>query len=412
MKVFKSKFFIAALAVFFLVVIYVDCRIAYQHFVKAFFSKTFLYAKNSTASLVSKNHALDTSLALANSPNTIRAVYMTGWSAGSKKYLAYLDDIFKKSQINAVVIDVKDYSGIVSYYTGAPLARQYKAYHAQIGDIDALITRLHSRGIYIIGRVVVFEDPMLAKNRPDLAIYDKDKTTDLTKPVLWENNDHLSWVDPASLQVWDYNIAIARDALLHGFDEINFDYVRFPTDGKADAMGFPVWDGKTPKHAVIKSFFEKLRQAFPGDTISADIFGQVTTNTDGMGIGQIFEDSLAYFDYIYPMVYPSHYAEGFLGYKNPADYPYEVIAHALSGAKDRRDVYVKTQSQLSNGATAFKVAKIRPWLQDFNLGADYTPDMVAQQIKAVGDVMGADYGGYMLWNPLNTYVGIDQIAPK
>jgi hypothetical protein len=276
---------------------------------------------------------------LENPPNIIKAVYITGWSAGSKKYLAYLDALFKATQTNAVVVDIKDYSGMVSYATGAQKAKEYKAYYAQIADINALINHLHAQNIYVIGRVVVFEDPVLARNRPDLAIYDKLKTKEVTKPIVWENNDSLAWVDPASQEVWDYNIAIAQDAASHGFDEINFDYVRFPTDGNEDAMGFPVWNQKTPKNFIIKDFFAKVRSSLPDTKISVDIFGQVTTNTDDLGIGQVFENSLRYFDYVCPMVYPSHYITGFLGYKNPADHPYEIIKYALDTALARQKVF-------------------------------------------------------------------------
>ncbi len=345
---------------------------------------------------------------LENPPSIIKAVYITGWSAGSEKYLNYLENIFKTTQINAVVIDIKDYSGIISYTTKAKKAQEYNAYQNQIPDIETLITRLHNQKIYVIGRIVVFEDPLLAKNRPDLAIYDTQKTSDPLKPIAWENNNGLAWVDPASKEVWDYNIEIAKDALSYGFDEINFDYIRFPSDGQESNMGFPFWDQKTPKNFVIKKFFQTLRNSLPDAVISADIFGQVTTNTDDMGIGQILEDSLAYFDYIYPMIYPSHYATGFMGYQNPADHPYQIIKNAMDSAINRINVYSKIYSKPD---TKINVAKIRPWLQDFNLGANYNKDMVTQEIKAVSDAYGADFKGYLLWNASNIYTQ-DAIAKE
>lgn len=377
---------------------------------------SFFYIKDSLAGMVSTKEYIyhgilpqtaSISLALQNSPqplknppSIIKAVYVTGWSAGSKKYLAYLDSLIATTQINAVVIDVKDYSGMVSYDTGAPEAEQYHAYQAEIPDIDALITHLHAENVYVIGRVVVFEDPMLAKNRPDLAIYDTSKTTDKSHPVVWENSDGLAWMDPASPDVWNYNIEIAKDALSHGFDEINFDYVRFPTDGNAGNMGFPVWDGKTPRATVIKHFFETLRTSLPGATISADIFGQITTNTDDMGIGQVFENALPYFNYICPMVYPSHYVNGFMGYQNPADYPYQIISYAITTAVTRQKVFSDINSAPSN---TLELAKIRPWLQDFNLGATYNASMVEQEIQATSDATKANYNGYLLWNASNIY---------
>jgi len=335
---------------------------------------------------------------LANPPAVLKIAYMTGWSAGSKNYINYLQSLFKTAQINAVVIDVKDYSGVVSYKTGAAKAKEYKAYWPEISDIDALVNKLHNQGVYVIGRVVVFEDPVLAKNRPDLAIYDTSKTQEATKPVVWKNNDGLSWVDPASKEVWDYNIAIAKDAAEHGFDEINFDYVRFPTDGNAGSMGFPVWDNKTQKSTIIKNFFQKLRESLPNIKISADIFGQTTTNTDDMGIGQIFENTLSYFDYVCPMVYPSHYADGFDGFLNPADHPYQIISCALGSAVTRRQSYAS-----AHNLDQRTLAKIRPWLQDFNLGAVYDAPMVTAEIKAVTDTTGNDFSGFMLWSPSNIY---------
>ncbi len=350
---------------------------------------------------------------LANPPAIIKAVYVTGWSAGSKNYLAYLDSLIDATQINAVVIDIKDNLGSVTYRTGAPKAKSYKAFWPQIPDIDALVTKLHSRGIYVIGRIAVFQDPILAKNRPDLAVYDTTKTIDPTHPIVWQDNHGLSWMDPAAKEVWDYNIEIAKDAAAHGFDELNFDYIRFPTDGQ-NTMGFPKWDQKTPRAAVIKSFFGALRQALPGMTISADLFGQTTTNTDDMGIGQILENTFGYFDYVYPMVYPSHYISGFMKFKNPADHPYEIVKNSLASALARQTVYEKIQaakiaatplpSNSLDHQSQVKVAtKIRPWLQDFNLGAIYDTGMVSKEIQGTTDATGNNFYGFLLWNPSNIY---------
>src|SRR3989338_1852277 len=339
---------------------------------------------------------------LPNPPSIVKAVYVTGWSAGNKNYLNYLNQLFKTTQINAVVVDVKDYSGIVSYKSNAPKVREYKTYQAQIPDINALVKSLHDQNIYVIGRIAVFEDPALAKARKDLAVYDKAQTTDILNPVLWQDNNHLSWVDPASKEVWDYNISIAKDALMHGFDEINFDYIRFPSDGKTENMGFPIWDAKQERHLVIKEFFQKLRESLPDEKISADIFGQTTINTDDMGIGQILEDAFEYFDYICPMVYPSHYVSGFIGYNNPSQYPYEVIKYSIDSAVKRRVAYDKLINK-DAGELPKKMAQIRPWLQDFNMGADYTADMVKQEIKALEDSIKKEYVGYLMWNPSNIY---------
>lgn len=300
---------------------------------------------------------------LNNPPEIVKAVYVTRWSAGSSKYLEYLDRLFKNAEINAVVVDIKDSTG-------------------NITDIGQLVKFFHDRQIYVIGRIAVFEDPIFSKARSDLAIYDK------TKPpiTLWQDNNGLSWLDPASKDVWNYNIFLAKQAFYRGFDEINFDYVRFPSDGKTENMGFPIWNGQTAKSQVIKEFFNYVRLQLPNEKISVDLFGQTTISADDMGIGQKIEDTFDSFDFISPMLYPSHYANGFIGYDNPAEHPYEIIKYSLENAKNR-----------------IPLAKFRPWLQDFNMGAEYNAVMVAQEIKAVKDALGENYKGYMLWNPSNVY---------
>ena len=336
---------------------------------------------------------------LSNPPEIIKAIYVTAYSAGSQKYLDYLSNLFNTTEINAVVVDVKGSDGVISY-------------PGRIKDIDSLIRFFHDKNIYVIGRIANFEDPVYSKARPELAVYNKAKTTDLARPVLWQDNNNLSWLDPASKDAWDYNVSLAKDAIYHGFDEINFDYVRFPTDGKEENMGFPVWDGllaigqtKLSMADVIKSYFKYVRQQLPGQKISADLFGQTTTNKDDMGIGQLLENAFENFDYVCPMVYPSHYINGFLGFQNPADHPYEIIKYSMGSALSRENI-IETASPTSAPLTTpptIPLAKFRPWLQDFNMGAEYTADMVKQEIKATQDSLGANYSGFMLWNSSNIY---------
>ena len=322
---------------------------------------------------------------LENPPEIVKAVYVTGWSAGNKKYLDYLNYLFKNTEINAVVVDIKDSGGGVSYNSGAEAVKKYNLYNRAIKDIDALIKSFHDQNVYVIGRIVVFEDTVYSKVRPDLAIYDELNTTDKTQPVLWRDNSGLSWLDPASKEVWDYTTSLAKDAFYNGFDEINFDYIRFPSDGKTKNMGFPFQDDKTSMSEVIKSFFQYLRANLSGK-ISVDLFGQTTTSTSDMGIGQIIEDAFGSFDYISPMIYPSHYIDGFLGFSNPAEHPYEVVNDAMSSA-----------------ITKLPLAKFRPWIQDFDMGASYSADMVKLEIKATQDALVKDYNGFMLWNAGNIY---------
>ena len=359
---------------------------------------------------------------LANPPSIVKAVYVTGYSAGSKSYINYLKNLFSNTEINAVVVDIKGSDGYVSYASGAEEVKKYNLTNNAILDIDALIRFFHDQNIYVIGRIAVFEDPQYSKARPDLAIYNKEKTTDLSHPVLWQDNHGLSWLDPASKDVWNYDVSLAKDALYHGFDEINFDYVRFPSDGKTKLMGFPFWNDNSPMAPVIKDFFHYLRTSLPDDKISVDLFGLTTVNSDDMGIGQVLGNAFENFDYIAPMVYPSHYANGFIGFNNPADHPYEVIKYSMDRALSRENSFLnKAQEALvkNNEAVGFPaaaleaikpqqpalapLAKFRPWIQDFNMGAIYNSEMVKQEIQATQDSLGASFEGFMLWNPSNIY---------
>lgn len=137
-----------------------------------------------------------------------------------------------------------------------------------------------------------------------------------------------------------------------------------------------------------------LREQLHDTVLSVDLFGFTMVKKEDIGIGQIVEDAYAYFDFVAPMVYPSHYPSGFMGYKNPAAWPYEIIADSMQKGQARLDAYQ---------ATASTTAKLRPWLQDFDLGADYDAAMIGKQIQATEDMLGEQYAGYMLWNPSSNY---------
>jgi hypothetical protein len=359
---------------------------------------------------------------LANPPQIVKAVYFTGWSAGLKQRVDYLVDLHKTTAINAVVFDIKDYSGNIAYAVTVPAARQYGAVRVMIHDIDGLVNRLHREGIYVIARITVFQDPVLAEARPDLAVHrvsmlPKGRQGPLTAASLWRDRKGLAWIDPASRPAWEYILSIARDALGHGVDELNFDYVRFPSDGNLKDMYFPSWDGKTPKHKVIRQFFTYLRKQLPDVRISVDLFGLATVNQDDLGIGQVIEDAYATFDDVCPMVYPSHYARKFLGFPNPAEHPYEVVNYSLKEARTRLEEFSrpKPEPKVEKGGgsaapdsgdtreTVIKAARLRPWIQDFNLGAKYDTAMVKAEIKAAEDALGDRFSGYMVWAPSNVY---------
>ena len=323
---------------------------------------------------------------MANPPEKVNALYATIWSASSASKIDYLLGLIKETEANALVIDIKDFSGNIAYKTEDPEITKYGTESPIIKDISALVDKLHSQNVYAIARVVVFQDPSLAKSRPDLAI--KNAKTG----ALWLDNKDLSWVDPASEEVWKYNERIAQNAFAKGFDEVNFDYIRFPSDGPLADMSFPFHNGERTKKETIKDFFIHLRESLKGEVISADLFGLVTSASDDMGIGQYLEDAYGNFDFLCPMVYPSHFASGFIGYKNPAAYPYEVVKYSGERAEGRISALVPEGEKPKS--------KLRPWLQDFNLGAAYGENEIKLQIKAVAETSDA---GWMIWDPKNNY---------
>ena len=393
---------------------------------------TSVTKENLAKNVIAGNFDLPNQLPLANPPKIIKAAYATSWSASSAAKMKYLIDLIKKTELNALVIDLKDYSGAVTYDIKVPEVVKYGAREVRIPKINNLIKKLHDEGIYVIGRVTVFQDPLLAKARPSLAI--KNSATG----EIWKDRKNLPWIDPGSMEAWDYIISIVKDAASHGFDEINFDYVRFPSDGDLSLMQYPFTDLKTtPRSRVVRSFFEYLRSHTEGIKISADLFGLTAVNPDDMGIGQIIEYAYENFDYVAPMVYPSHFASGYLNFKNPADHPYEVIESSIESAYRRLitfDNKITLSDSPANGVIATAVAqkpsaKLRPWLQSFDLGAVYDAAKVKDQINAVKDaycnalqppktktgklveakpcdesLMDDIYGGWMLWDPRNNYI--------
>ena len=177
---------------------------------------------------------------LANPPAIVKGVYFTGWSAGLSRRIDYLVDLRKTTSLNAVVIDIKDYSGSIAYRAAFPEAQRYRAVHVKVRDLDTLIARLHRENIYVIARITVFQDPVLAAARPELAVHR------ISTSGVWLDRKGLAWIDPASRDAWDYNVAVAADAASHAFDELNFDYVRFPSDGDLADMEYPCWTGRRP----------------------------------------------------------------------------------------------------------------------------------------------------------------------
>lgn len=310
-----------------------------------------------------------------SAPKEVVGVYLTSWSAASPDMIDYVIGLSKGAGVNAVIIDIKDWSGHIPYDTGVPEAANSE--RVIIKDMAGLIKKLHDNGLYVVARVAVFQDPIFASERSDLAVKSK-------KGGIWYDFKGLSWIDPSQKEYWKYTVDLSKDALGKGFDEVNFDYIRFPSDGILQDMDLNV----SSEREVVSDFFKYLRENIPDDNISVDLFGLTTVNKDDLGIGQSIEDAYRYFDFVCPMVYPSHYESGFIGFDNPADHPFEVVAYSMAKAKLR---------------LGDSKAKLRPWLQDFNMGAVYDTEKVSLEIRAVKEMMGESYSGYMLWNPENWY---------
>lgn len=308
----------------------------------------------------------------------VKGAYSTGWIAGSK-YFDPLIAFIQKTEVNALVVDIKDDTGSTSYQSKVPLAKKINANVSKIKSIENLMETLKSNDIYPIARIVCFKDPLLAKARPDLAVKSK-------KGGLWYDRQGLAWVDPHNREVWDYAIDLAKEAAALGFKEIQFDYVRFASDGVLSDIIYPYATGQS-KAEVIRDFLAYARKELSvyGVILSADVFGLVCSVPDDLGIGQQLELIAEEVDYICPMVYPSHYYRGTYGLENPNAKPYETVYKSLTDAMQRIEG---------------KRAKLRPWLQDFSLGYTYGRAELQAQIKAAKD---AGIEEWLFWNPTCRY---------
>jgi hypothetical protein len=315
-------------------------------------------------------------------PVKVKGVLMSGYTAGGSRFEDLVigkQSLLGRTELNTVVIDIKDERGEISWIPRSPQARMAGAGLPKIVDPASTVRRLHRQGIYVIGRVVTFQDSIMSGVRPDLALQDR-------RGGVWHSYKELSWLDPYSIEAQDYNIALAIEAVELGFDEIQFDYVRFPSDGDTAEMWSRYKDERAP-HEVIRQFLARARsQLVPrGAYISADLFGLVALVIDDLGIGQKIELIAREVDYISLMLYPSHYNKPEYGIPDPEKEPYRTVSVSLRDAKTR---------------IAGTRAKLRPWLQDFTLRVPYTPAEIRAQIQAVED---AGLDEWLLWNARNRY---------
>ncbi|NLY90125.1 MAG: putative glycoside hydrolase [Firmicutes bacterium] len=312
-------------------------------------------------------------------PAEVKGIYATGWAAGSPALFNRILQFIEATEVNSLVVDIKDDTGLLSYRSTVPLVEVLGAWEKKIPDPQRLLQTLQQKKIYPIARLVVFKDPYLAEKRPDLAV----KHTD---GGIWRDYKGLAWVDPHAREVWNYNIQIAKEAIKMGFPEIQFDYVRFASDGDLKKCVYPFADGSS-KEDVIEAFLQYAREELEplGAVVSADIFGLACSAPDDLYIGQKLEKIAQAVPVISPMVYPSHYAKGSYGLANPDLSPYETVLKSLQDASRRLSAYP---------------VKLRPWLQDFSLGSNYGPAQIEAQIRAVYDAGVRDW---IFWNPSCRY---------
>ena len=319
-------------------------------------------------------------------PDTLRGLYVNRWASLGKK-MGQLIEVAKKTEVNALVLDVKDDRGFVLYKSRVPLAVQIGADTNSAMShkkLRAILDTMAAHNIYPIARIVVAKDPLLAGAKLDWAI----KRRDNMQP--WLDKNGKPWLDPHHREVWQYAADLAKEAYDLGFSEVQFDYVRFPDEKRlARESIYPLANGRVRAQVIreqlgyVRSYLKPTKMP-----VTIDVFGLTATDTTDMGIGQRWEMFIDQADVVLPMVYPSHFAPGTYKIGNPNANPYSTIDRAMKDAKRRT-------------ANIPNAAKIIPWYQDFTLGPPrYGSEQVRAQMKA-GYANG--YPSWILWNPGSRY---------
>jgi len=323
----------------------------------------------------------DNATTIALDPITVKALYLSFWRASNNSpRLKEILDIIDTTEINSIVVDVKSEYGSTSYKTSFEKANGYGAHKDRTNrDIEHFIKLMKSRNIYTIARIVTFKDELQASNNPEYAIKKSDGT-------LWRNHDGMAWVDPFDKRAHEYTVSIAEDAARVGFDEINFDYIRFPAK---EGLSFSKESTQQSRVEAISGFLElaqnRLRKY--GVFISVDTYGNICWEDNDMGIGQMIEPLARYADYIAPMLYPSGFSKGSFGLENPSDHPHAVIYRSLKNIEGQ-----------------IESKRLRPWLQSFKDYAhrkiEYSYFEINEQIRAAKEI---NTSGWMLWSPSSRY---------
>ncbi len=302
-------------------------------------------------------------------------------------------ELAKRTEINTMIIDVKYESGAILHEFNNELINKYGTTVECLSFIPEYIKKLHENGIYVVARLVCFKDTKLAAVRPDLAIYNNNGS-------LYRDNNWSNWVSPYKKETWEYIAEVGKECAKIGFDEINLDYVRFPTDNVSNVNWGPE-AATTTKTQAITSGVKYLCEQFRACNlfVSADVYGIVMSSPkDAANVGQNFMEMAQYFDYLCPMVYPSHYDKSWVSTGDWPDlHPYEVITKSLA----------YSVTEIAKIPENHHRAKVRAWLQDFTadyLGKgrymEYDAEAVLAEIKAVNDT---GYTEWLLWNANGTY---------
>jgi hypothetical protein len=330
-------------------------------------------------------------------PGNVKGLYVNAWAFSSPK-LWHLARLVDSTEINALVIDVKDDTGCLLYPSKVPTAIEIGASAcARTKSAPERLDTLRAHHVYLIARIVVAKDPLLAERKPEWSVKDR-------AGGLWRDRINIAWVDAYNDSVWIYAAQLAREAIEKGFNEVQFDYVRFP-DEPREKLAQAIFPAKRPgddeRSAVrrqVRMLADRVRAA--GAPVTFDIFG-LTASTKGsdLGIGQVWEDFAAVADVLLPMVYPSHYYKGAFGYEHPNAQPYRIVHDALRDALERSRAF-------PNSAT------IRPFLQAFTLGRRkprYTPVEIRAQIRAAEEL---GITSWVLWNPRSVYQRDALLPPR
>ena len=358
----------------------------------------------------------------------VKGIYVTGAMAGTSN-MDNLIALVDRTELNTMVIDVKNDEGRVVYDMDSAFVREIGAVKEYVSDMPGLIRKCKEHGIYLIARIVAFKDPFLAENRQDLALTDKNGN-------IFRDKSGLAWVNPYKREVWDYLLEIARQAASVGFDEIQFDYIRFSTDAGMSKVDFGEDALEQDKEDVITEFTIYAAQELHdmGVPLSADVYGVIIdSKLDASIVGQNYYEMAKHLDYISPMVYPSHYGPGNLGLAVPDAQPYETIFRSMKTSRkvlagmgrEAEDMQVSGNDVSGNSISENSAsgnsmdaadpkdlvpnqeirADVRPWLQDFTATwvkghIRYGPEEIRAQIQAVYD---AGYEEWILWNASNRY---------